>query len=188
MPVLNRVSIVFGLAFFLTAGAVQAKNAHDFVFETPAGEEIALSDFAGRPVLVAITDSYCGLTNQYPDLQALWERYDADGLMVLGVPTDAFVTRQSMSPREFMQYCRRMINITFPLADTIAIQGENAHPFFDWLEAQAGLDALPRLPFYKYLIGAQGELLGWFPPATDPNAAAIRDAIERSLGAPRAAS
>ena len=188
MPSTRAACVFLVVSILAIPGGVQAENAHDFVFETPAGEEIALSDFAGRPVLVAITDSYCGLTNQYPDLQALWERYDADGLMVLGVPTDAFVTRQSMSPREFMQYCRRMINITFPLADTIAIQGENAHPFFDWLEAQAGLDALPRLPFYKYLIGAQGELLGWFPPATDPNAAAIRDAIERALGSSTASS
>jgi len=189
MPSLKALFILLiAMVSLAAAGAAQAENAHDFVFETTSGEEIALSDFAGRPVLVAITDSYCGLTNQYPELQALWDRYEADGLMVLGVPTDAFVTRQSMSSEEFARYCRRMIGITFPLADTVAIRGEEAHPFFDWLRAEAGPDALPRLPFYKYLIGTKGELLDWFPPAADPSDAAIRDTIEQALGSSTAAS
>lgn len=189
MPSLKALFIlVIAMLFLAAAGPAQAENAHDFVFETPAGEEIALSEYAGRPVLLAISDSYCGLTNQYSDLQTVWERYREDGLMVLGVPTNAFVTPQSMSPEEFVRYCRRMIGITFPLASTVAIRGEDAHPFFNWLEAEAGAEALPRLPFNKYLIGADGDLLGWFPPASDPNAAAIREAVESALASSKAAS
>jgi len=162
--------------------SASAQEARDFTFTTPTGEELAISRFAGRPVLIALTDPYCGLTNQYPELQRLYDLYREDGLVVLGLPTDAFITRQSVDAREFARYCREMIGITFPLAGTIRVTGEGAHPLVAWLREQAGPDAVPRLPFYKYLIGRNGELLAWFPPSAGPTDAAVQAAVEQALG------
>jgi len=170
------------------APAVGADNAHDFVFQTAAGEEIALSEFAGQAVLIAVSDPYCGLTNQYPELQRLWERYREEGLVVIGVPTDAFIERQSVSPKEFEDYCRDLIGISFPLAQTVDLLGETAHPFFAWLRAEVGPSAFPRLPFYKYLIGPDGELVAWFPPAANPDAPPVREAVEQAVGGGKAVS
>jgi len=176
------------LAVVIVAGGpAGAQNAHDFAFETPAGERLPLKRWAGVPVLVAVGDPFCGLTNQYPGLEALWQRYRDNGLTVLGVPLEDFVQRQSIDSAEFAAYCRDMVGITFPLASSVSATGDDAHPVFDWIRGQAGPDAVPRLAFYKYLIGPDGDLIAWFPPSTDPEDAAIRNAIEQALGIGEAA-
>jgi glutathione peroxidase len=156
-------------------------SAHDFEFANIDGGTIKLSAFAGKPVLVVNTASECGLTPQYRGLQALWERYRARGLVVLGVPSNDFGGQEPGSEAEIKDFCSSQYKISFPMTAKNEVVGGKAHPFYQWAVAQAGPKAAPQWNFHKYLIGAKGDLAAVFASSTAPDAKGVIDAIEAQL-------
>jgi glutathione peroxidase len=159
-------------------------NAHDFTFEALDGSgEIALRDFAGHAVLVVNTASFCGFTPQYAGLEALWERDRAKGLVVLGVPSNDFGAQEPGSPQEIAQFCSTNYSVSFPMTAKVPVIGGHAHPFYAWIAAELGEDAAPKWNFHKYLLGADGELVGAWPSKVEPLADEIAEAIETAIEA-----
>jgi glutathione peroxidase len=156
-------------------------SAHDFEFAGIDGGAIKLSAFAGKPVLVVNTASECGLTPQYRGLQALWERYRARGLVVLGVPSNDFGGQEPGSEAEIKDFCATQYKISFPMTAKNEVVGGKAHPFYQWAVAQAGQKAAPQWNFHKYLIDGKGDLAAIFASSTAPDAKGIIDAIETQL-------
>lgn len=156
-------------------------SAHDFTFETIDGGRLALADCAGRPVLVVNTASECGFTPQYAGLQQLWERYRERGLVILGVPSNDFGGQEPGSAADIRAFCESRFGVGFPLAAKQRVVGDDAHPFYRWIEAEAGEAAAPRWNFHKYLVGPAGELVGAWPSRVDPLADEITAAIEALL-------
>lgn len=173
------LSVVLGAAH---AGAAETgKSAHDFTFTAIEGHELPLSQFAGKTVLVVNTASFCGFTHQYSDLQAVWETYRDRGLVVLGVPSNDFGRQEPGSEKEIKQFCEVNFSIDFPLTEKEVVSGDGAHPFYKWAREALGADAAPRWNFHKYLVGPQGELVGWFPTAVSPSSDRVTGAIEKQL-------
>ncbi|TVP73042.1 MAG: glutathione peroxidase [Rhodobacteraceae bacterium] len=149
-----------------------------FTFTALDGSEIALDEFRGRPVLVVNTASLCGFTRQYGDMQAIYERYGPDGLVVLAVPSDDF--RQELSSNEEVeQFCRVQTGLTFPITQITAVRGPQAHPFYRWLAETHG--HVPNWNFNKALLGPDGALLGFWGSGTRPTARAIAGPIRSAL-------
>lgn len=168
----------------VVAGAAQADeplSAHDFAFDGIAGGEIALADYAGRPVLVVNTASLCGFTPQYEGLQALWERYRDAGLVVVGVPSDNFGGQEYSSAAEVKEFCEVNFSVDFPLAAITDVTGPARHPFYDWAVEMLGARAAPRWNFHKYLVAPDGSLAAWFPTNVSPQDARVIGAIEDAL-------
>lgn len=165
----------------LVPAVVQAESAHDFAFTSIDGEAMPMSAFAGKAVLVVNTASLCGFTPQYTALQALWERYEARGLVVLGVPSNDFGSQEPGSSSEIKNFCDTNYSITFPLADKEVVSGDGAHPFYKWAKAELGMLAAPKWNFHKYLVAPDGRLVDWFATATKPDAAKVIKAIEAVL-------
>jgi glutathione peroxidase len=151
-------------------------------FEALEGGRLTGADGFGRVTLVVNTASECGLTPQYAQLQQLWERYRDRGLIVLGVPCNDFGAQEPGAPAAVRNFCTQRYGVTFPLAAKTAIVGADRHPFYVSIAQLLGEDQLPRWNFHKYLVGADGELLGAWPSKLAPDDPAIIEAIEDALG------
>lgn len=153
----------------------------EITFPGLEGGEIRLADHRGRALLVANTASQCGFTPQYAGLQELWRRYRGRGLAVVGVPSNDFGEQEPGGAEEIRTFCTRDYGVDFPLAAKQPVIGEAAHPFFRWLEAEAGEAVLPAWNFHKYLLDPAGELVGAWPSRVEPLSAEITQAIEAVL-------
>src|SRR5580693_1733400 len=108
-------------------------SAHDFEFTSIDGKPLKMSAFAGHPVLVVNTASQCGLTPQYKELEALWQKYRDKGLVVLGVPSNDFGRQEPGTAAEIKTFCETNYQVDFPLADKVKVLGDGAHPFYRWV-------------------------------------------------------
>jgi len=148
-------------------------------FRSIDGGSIALEDWRGRPVLVTNTASRCGYTGQYAQLQALYDRYKDDGLVVLAVPSQDF--RQELSSADAVKsFCEVNFGLTLPMTDITPVRGPTAHPFYRQLKATQGFE--PRWNFNKVLIGPQGDFVRAWRASVKPDAPDIIQQIENLLG------
>lgn len=136
----------------------------------------------GQPTLVVNVASECGYTPQYAELQQLWERYRERGLVVLGVPCNDFGAQEPGTPGQIGAFCQKNYGVGFPLAaKTGIVAAAGRHPFYQSVVRALGEDHLPRWNFHKFLVGADGELLGGWPSKVSPLAKEVTDAIEDAL-------
>ncbi len=169
------------LAAPVAAQAAGGPTAHDFTFTSIEGEPLPLRQYQGKAVLVVNTASLCGFTPQYEGLQSLWDRYRAEGLVVLGVPSGDFGGQELESADEIKSFCTTNFAIDFPLTEKTSVSGPTAHPFYAWAAEELGSTAKPRWNFHKYLVAKDGRLIDWFSTATGPSSRRIQAAIEAEL-------
>ncbi|MDR3497607.1 MAG: glutathione peroxidase [Parvibaculum sp.] len=155
------------------------KTAFDFEFNSLKGKPMPLSAFAGNPLLIVNTASKCGFTPQYAGLEAIYRKHKADGLVVLGVPSNDFANQEPGNSGEIEQFCEINFGVDFPLTEKVHVKGADAHPLFQWIGAQGGFLSRPRWNFYKYLIGRDGKLVNWFASVTTPESAKFQSAIAK---------
>ncbi|MGH6952841.1 MAG: glutathione peroxidase [Alphaproteobacteria bacterium] len=158
-------------------------SAHRFEFTAVDGAPLPLSSFRGKAVLVVNTASLCGFTPQYQGLQALWERYRGQGLVVLGVPSNDFGQQEPGSEPEIKAFCERSYGVTFPLTAKVSVVGGDAHPLYRWVVEELGEAAQPAWNFHKYLLDREGNLAELWPSKVEPLAGEIIRAIEQALAA-----
>tara|TARA_B110000879_G_C11098121_1_gene481957 strand:- start:340 stop:894 length:555 start_codon:yes stop_codon:yes gene_type:complete len=157
------------------------KSAHDFSFKTIEGQHLPLSTFAGNAVLVVNTASFCGFTRQYTALQDLWQRYEDQGLVVLGVPSNDFGGQEPETETKIKTFCEVNFDVDFPLTEKVRVKGAHAHPFYKWAAAELGAMAKPQWNFHKYLINSDGRLIEWFSTPTSPLSSRVIKAVEAAL-------
>lgn len=168
------------LGLFLSLGMAMAAQAgtRDAVFDNIDGGTLRLNDWAGQPVLVVNTASQCGFTYQYEGLQALYDRYKAQGLVVLAVPSDDF-SQELDSAEEVKEFCEVAFGLDLPMADISHVRGDKAHAFYKAVRSQTGFE--PAWNFNKVLIGPDGAVLGTWSSAVKPGSGVLRRAIEPLL-------
>jgi len=155
--------------------------AYDFRFTSIDGDELPLSRFRNKAVLVVNTASECGYTPQYAGLQALWARYRERGLVVLGVPSNDFGEQEPGDEAQIKAFCENRYGVSFPLTARESVVQAERHPFFRWLEEAFGEAITPQWNFHKYLIGPDGELAGAWPSKVEPLSEEIVASIEEAL-------
>ena len=162
--------------------AKQAGSAYDYSFKTLQGEEpLPLSKFQGKVLLIVNTASKCGFTKQYEGLQALYDKYKDQGLVILGVPSNDFGKQEPGTSEEIASFCKLNYGVTFPMAAKEDVIGENAHPFYKWAASALGFGTTPKWNFHKYLVDKNGRLVDYFNSNTAPDAANLVEAIEALL-------
>lgn len=167
------------LATFLIWMAMIAQAAAaGFTFPSIDGGEIDLADWRGQPVLVVNTASRCGFTPQYDGLQALYDRYRDQGLVVLAVPSNDF--RQELSSNEDVKdFCEVNFGLDIPMTTITPVLGQGAHPFYRWLRDEAGF--APRWNFNKVLIAPDGSVAATFGSNARPLSRPVISAITAFL-------
>lgn len=140
-----------------------------------------LADWLGKVLLVVNTASFCGFTKQYAALQEVWTKYEALGLVVVGVPSNDFGGQEPKAEGDIKKFCEGAFGVTFPLTAKQAVVGPDAHPFYKWAATAMGAEGVPGWNFHKYLVGRDGRLLRAFATQVPPNATEVMAAIERAL-------
>ena len=155
---------------------------YEFSAERLSGGSESLGDYAGKVLLIVNTASQCGFTPQYKDLQALYERYGARGLVVLGFPCNQFGAQEPGDAEEIADFCQTNYGVSFPMFAKIEVNGNGAHPLFQYLKKAApgmlGSEGI-KWNFTKFLVDRQGRVSERYAPATPPNA--IAGDIEKLL-------
>ena len=154
------------------------KNAFDFKFNSIDSEEISLSKYKGKTILIVNVASKCGFTNQYEGLQKTWEEYKGKGVVVIGVSSDDF-NQELNSREEVKKFCEVNFGINFPMTDITKVKGNEAHPFYKWVLDSHG--SKPKWNFYKILINKNGHVQETFSSFTKPDSEKFKKAIENIL-------
>ena len=149
-------------------------------FTNNRGEQVQLSDFAGKPLLIVNTASKCGLTPQYEGLQTLHEQYADRGLVVLGFPCDQFAHQEPGSDTDIAEFCSMNYGVSFPLPTKVEVNGRKAHPIFEYLKSKTGglFGSTIKWNFTKFLVAPDGAVKR-FAPTVPP--ADIAQDIEKML-------
>ena len=156
------------------------KILYDFKIESISGEVIDLNEFQNKVVLITNTASYCGFTKQYSDLQKLWQKYKAEGLVVLGVPSNSF-NQEKSNEKDVKDFCEVNFNINFPMTKITEVKGDDAHEIFKWAKKNYGKSAVPKWNFHKILINKKGKVEDTFASFTNPMSNKITSKIESLL-------
>lgn len=157
---------------------------YDFTARQIDGQDIALSQFRGRVLLIVNTASQCGFTPQFGGLQALHDSYAAQGLSVLGFPCNQFGAQDPGADSAIASFCQRNYGVGFPMMAKIDVNGPSAHPLYQWLKAQApgllGSKAV-KWNFTKFLVDRDGQVIQRYAPLHKP--ASLAGDIEAALAA-----
>ena len=163
------------------ADAPQNGSAYDFSFTSIDGTPMPLSMYKGKALLVVNTASFCGFTQQYKGLQALYDKYEAQGLVVVGVPSNDFGGQEPGSATQIKEFCEGAFGITFPLTEKVPVTGAAAHPFYQWAVATLGPKAAPGWNFHKYIVGRDGRIVRSFYSGAAPDSKEVVAAVEAEL-------
>ncbi len=161
-------------------------NVYDFEVEMRGGEKKNLADYRGKVLLIVNTATECGFTPQYPGLQALYDKYRAQGFEILDFPCNQFANQAPGTDEEIHTFCTGRFGITFEQFAKIDVNGDDASPLYVWLKKQKGgvLGERIKWNFTKFLIDRDGNVVDRFAPTTTPEAldkevAALVSAFEK---------
>ena len=117
---------------------LSAQEIYDFKVMNDEGQEVLLSDYKGKVLLIVNTATRCGFTPQYNELEALYKKYQSEGLEILDFPCNQFGEQAPGTIQEIHQFCTANFDIQFPQFDKIEVNGENEAPLYTYLKAQKG--------------------------------------------------
>ncbi len=176
------LTVITIIMFFFNnlSKAEYEKIFYDLNIQSITGEVIDFKEYKNKAVLVVNTASYCGFTNQYEELQELWDNYKSKGLVVLGVPSNSF-NQEKKNNDEVKEFCEVNFNINFPLTTITEVKGDSAHEIFKWAKKNYGKSAVPKWNFHKILINKEGKIEDTFASFTKPMSGKLIKKIEAIL-------
>ena len=147
-------------------------NIYDIPVKTEKGEQYELDRYKGQVMMIVNTASKCGFTNQFSQLEELYEKYKEEGFVVLGFPSDQFKQELSTS-EDAAEFCRMDYGVTFPMHEIIKVNGADAHPLFKHLssEAKGLLGQSVKWNFTKFLVDRDGNVIKRYAPQDSPTKA-----------------
>jgi glutathione peroxidase len=155
-------------------------DIYDLTVTAIDGSTRSMAEYRGHTLLVVNVASACGFTPQYAGLEALYRKYKAAGLVVLGFPCDQFGHQEPGADPEIQQFCSTTYDVTFPMFSKIKVNGADAHPLYRLLKAQQpGALGTERIKwnFTKFLVGPDGQVLGRYGSGDTPEV--IEKAVRR---------
>lgn len=146
-------------------------RVYEFSVEKPDGTLQSIKDYEGSVIVVVNTASKCGLTDQFKELQQIYDDYRDKGLVILGFPSDNFNNQEFDSMDETLAFCERNYGVTFPMFKKVDVKGEHAAPLFAFLtsEKKGLLTEGIKWNFTKFLIDREGNVVDRFAPQTSPD-------------------
>ena len=169
-------------------------NVYGFKVKDISGREVSLSEYSDKLLLIVNTASKCGFTPQYDGLEKLYQKYKDQGLVILGFPSNQFLSQDPGSNEEILSFCRLHYGVTFPMFSKIDVRGETADPLFQYLTEAAPFKGFElnkdsgcmiqgvvkehypenlegngvKWNFTKFLIGRDGAVMGRYEPTVTP--------------------
>ena len=164
-----------------TEGITTLRSLHELSVHLNGGGELKLGSLKGKKILIVNTASDCGYTNQYDDLQKLYET-NKGKLTVIAFPANDFKEQEKGTDNEIAAFCKANYGVTFPLAKkSSVIKGKYQNEIFKWLSDEklnGWNDQEPTWNFCKYLVDEDGKLIKYFDTAVSPLDDEVKNAIE----------
>lgn len=165
-------------------GAKKVPPVLDFTMKRLDGKPLPLSQYQGKVVLFVNVASKCGYTPQYKGLEALHEKYAAQGLAVVGVPSNDFGRQEPGSAEEIAEFCAKNYGVKFDLTEKVVVKGNGQCPLYKFLtssETNPKFAGPIKWNFNKFLVGRNGEIVGRFDSNMKPESDTLVKAIEAEL-------
>ncbi len=163
------------------ATSMTKETIYQFKVQDLAGDEFDFVTLKGKRIIIVNTASECGLTPQYEQLQAVYNQYKDQNLVIVGFPANNFGSQEPGSNAQIASFCQKNYGVTFPMMAKISVKGNDMHPVYQFLtqKAKNGLeDSSVQWNFQKYLINSNGELEKVIAPSTLPTDSEIINWIE----------
>lgn len=146
-------------------------NIYDFKVINNKGEEVSLSKYKGKVLLIVNTATGCGFTPQYKGLEDLYNKYKDQGLEILDFPCNQFGHQAPGTDEEINSFCTLNYDTTFPRFKKIDVNGENASPLYRWLKKEKGgiFGNAIKWNFTKFLVDKTGKVVERYAPTTPPS-------------------
>ena len=126
-----------------------------------------LADYRGQVLLIVNTASACGFTPQYEGLEALHKKYHAQGLRVLGFPSNDFGAQEPGSDADIKTFCSRNFGVSFELFAKVPVKGPAQHPLYKFLTTESGHNGAIAWNFAKFLVDREGRVVERYGPDTE---------------------
>jgi glutathione peroxidase len=179
-----RLFGLLSLGVFMSLAAFAANTVHDFKMKSIDGKESSLAAHRGKVMLIVNVASKCGYTRQYSGLEALYQKYKGQGLVIVGVPANNFGGQEPGSDTEIQQFCSRTYGVSFPMLSKVSVKGDDQTPLYAFLtdknkHPETGGDV--RWNFTKFLVDGNGKVIGRFESKVEPDSVELVQAVEKAL-------
>lgn len=154
---------------------------YDYKVKNISGEDVSMSDYKGKVVLIVNTASKCGFTKQYEGLEELYEKYKDQGFVILGFPCNQFGAQEPGGNAEIKNFCTSTFSVTFPMMSKIDVNGDDTDPLYKFLKKEKGgiLGDDIKWNFTKFLIDREGNVVDRFASQKTPKA--LEKEVEKLL-------
>ena len=176
--------LLAAILIFQTVSASAAESIYTIPLKDIDGKDTSLKPYQGKVLLIVNVASRCGFTPQYTALEAIYQKYKDQGLVVLGFPCNQFAHQEPGTDAEIKQFCTSKYSVTFPMFDKIEVNGPNRHPLYAQLAGkESPFPGNIGWNFTKFLVGRDGKILKRFNSPVKPDSAEVAQAIESALAA-----
>jgi glutathione peroxidase len=179
------IALALACAFAVSARKPVAPKLEIYSFNLPdiKGKMLSFDQFKGKVLLIVNVASDSSFTPQYAALEELYEKHKAEGLVILGFPSNDFGGQEPLPEAKIEAFCESTYHVTFPLFSKIAVRGDDITPLFSYLtkEANPKLKGDVHWNFSKFLVNKKGKLVARFSPDIAPDDPELIVAIEDAL-------
>lgn len=143
---------------------------YDFEVKTSSGKEVSLSTYGGKVLVIVNTASKCGFTPQFKELEELYKKYGKENFEILGFPCNQFGNQEPGTNEEIHDFCQLNYGVSFTMFQKIEVNGNNAHPLFQFLKKEKGGISGDDIKwnFTKFLIDKEGNVVKRYAPIDSP--------------------
>ena len=168
---MKQIILIFLLGTRLLFSENHVESIYNFNAITIKGQEISLSEYKGKTLLIVNVASKCGFTNQYKGLEKLYKTYKEQNFAILAFPSNQFNEQEPGSEKEIQEFCEINYGVTFPLFAKTIVNGENTHPLYKYLKREAkgflGTESI-KWNFTKFLVDKEGKVISRYGSITKP--------------------
>lgn len=167
----KKITLVLSIMVILM-GSISAQSIYEFTVEDIDGNEISLSQFKGKKIMIVNVASKCGLTPQYEQLEEVYQKYKDQNFIIIGFPANNFLKQEPGTNEEIKEFCSLNYGVTFPMMAKISVKGKDQAPLYNWLtseELNGFKDSSVKWNFQKYLIDENGSLVHVINPKVSPD-------------------
>ena len=178
-----RGYLLFGALLMMAGSLFAASGIYTFTLNSIDGKPAPLADYKGKVVLVVNVASQCGFTPQYSALEATYEKYKDQGLVILGFPANNFGAQEPGTNEEIKTFCTRKYSVTFPMYAKISVKGADQSPLYAYLTKDTGPGIAGEIKwnFTKFLVDRNGNVVQRFESKVTPDSPEVTAAIEKYL-------
>ena len=166
----------------MSAAMFGASSVYEFTLNSIDGKPLPLADFKGKAILIVNVASNCAFTPQYEGLEAVFEKYKDQGLVIAGFPANNFMGQEPATNEEIKTFCTRKYNVKFPMYGKISVKGPDKAPLYEFLtDPSSKTGGEIKWNFTKFLVDRDGKVIARFESAVKPDSPEVTAAIEKAL-------